>query len=411
MVGMTSVTKELEHDTVEAARNAANDDAASSGGRVLPCVVFRQGGRVSMTTALPLSFVAKNVKPDSAMKGADPRSATNRPMMPDHVKVIRDYLKENKDAYILPPVTLNVRKMPQVHVNKSNYALRSGFLVVPDEMVFYVTDGQHRIAAIAGHDKIAGVLSDDPEMGTDALSVMIVVEPDMDRIHQDFSDAARTKVIPPSLLAAYNMREPVNKVLHRIVNEAGIFKGRIDESSKTLSKLSQYVFLLNQVRGLLKELLVGDFAVAEPTFAKAAEQRLRTSVQQDAFVQQSLQLLNVLEAKMDPWNKIQGFPKTGGTANQIPELRQKYLNLTATGLAIIGRVAFEINKGETEVDRVQAYSDLATKVIWLRSDPIWAGNVITDDQKLVTSRAPVKSAALEVMKVLGLKATGNDSGE
>lgn len=411
MVTLTGVTKELEHGSVEEARNAATDDATSSGGRVYPCVVFRQGGRVSMTTALPLSFLAKNVKPDSAVKGGDPKSATNRPMMPDHVKVIRDYLKENKSAYILPPMTLNVRQMPQVHVNKSNSAIRSGFLVVQDETIFYVADGQHRIAAIAGYEKIKGVLADEPEMGTDGLAVMIVVEPDMIRIHQDFADAAHTKPIPPSLLAAYNMREPVNKVLQRIVSGSGILQGRVDESSKTLGKLSQSIFLLNQVRGLMKELLVGDFSVTDDVFIRAAAEQLGTADQQEAFVQQTLQLLNVLEAKMDPWNKIRSFPKTGGVANQIPELRQKYLNLTATGLVIIGRVAFEINKGEHEVDRVRAYSDLATKVEWLRSDPIWRGNVVTDAGKLVTNRAPVKSAGLAVMKVLDIEVKGASSGD
>lgn len=419
MVTLTGVKRELEHESVEAARNAAVDDATSSGGRVYPCVVFRQGGRVSMTTALPLSFVAKNVKPESAVKGDNPRTATNRPMMPDHVKVIRDYLKENKSAYILPPMTLNVRQMPQVHVIKSNSAIRSGFLVVQDETVFYVADGQHRIAAIAGHDKVQGVLSDEPEMGTDGLAVMIVVEPDIDRIHQDFADAAHTKPIPPSLLAAYNMREPVNKVLQMIVKKSGMLQGRIDESSKTLGKLSQSIFLLNQVRGLMKELLVGDFSVTEEAFIKAAAGRLGTSEQQEEFVRQSLQLLNVLETKMDPWTKIRGFPKAGGVANQIPELRQSYLNLTATGLVIIGRVAFEINKGEHEVDRVKAYSELATKVDWHRTDPIWKGNVIimgadkmgAEKLKLVTHKAAVKSAASKLITHLGIKVKGDSSGE
>ncbi|MBI4338578.1 MAG: DNA sulfur modification protein DndB [Chloroflexi bacterium] len=407
MTTLTNVTKELEHDSVESARNAANEDAASSGGRVFPCVVFRQGGRVSIATAFPLSFVEKHIIPDSAIKGGDPRPSTNRPMMPDHVKVIRDYLRQNRDAYILPPVTLNVRTMPQVHVNKSNAAVRSGFLVIPDETVFYITDGQHRIAAIRGHDTgkniIPGILRDDPEMGADGLCVMIVVESALPRIHQDFADAAHTKPIPPSLLAAYNMREPINKVLHIIVNESDLLRGRVDETSKTLGKLSQSLFLLNQVRGLMKELLVGDFAIAEDAFILAASPRLATSEQQDTFVTQTLQLLNVLEAQMAPWDKIKELPKEGGVANQIPDLRDKYLNLKATGLAVIGRVAFNINKGELEVDRIKAYSDLATKVNWLRSADIWKGNVITADGKMVTSRGPVKSAALEVIKLLASK--------
>ena len=402
-VSAAGVARELDHDSVEAARNAAMEDAASSGGKVFPCVVFYQGGRLNISTAFPLSFVARYVKPDSAAKGSDPRIATNRPMMPDHVKVIRDYLVENKAGYIMPPLTLNIRKVPQLHVNKSNAALRTGFLVVPDETVFYVTDGQHRIAALTGYDKVHGVLSEDPEMGSDGLAVQIVVEPEILRIHQDFADAAHTKPIPPSLLAAYNMREPVNQVLQRIVKGSNILLERVNETAKTLPKLSQSLFLLNQVRGLLKELLVGDFGMAEPAFVRQGSERLATLEQQDAFVAQTLQLIHVLEEKMVPWDRITILPKVGGAANVIPDFRQNYLNLSATGLVIIGRVAFQINKFENEDYRLQAYADLATKIDWRRSAAIWKGNVITDAGKLVSSRGPVKDAAQAVKKALGLE--------
>lgn len=402
---LSGVTREIEHESVEAARNAANEDAASSGGRVFPCVVFIQGGRVCISTAFPLSFVAKHVKPDSALKGGDPRSTTNRPMIPEHVNVIRNYLKNNRNAYILPPVTLNVRKMPQVHVPRSNSAVRSGFLVVPDETVFYVTDGQHRIAAIAGHsggkNPIPGVLAEDPEIGADGLAVLIVVEPELTRIHQDFADAAQTKQIPPSLLAAYNMREPVNRVLQQIVNKSELLRGRVDETSKTLPKLSQSLFLLNQVRSLLKELLVGDFGVTDDAFSRAAAQRLSTTEEQDAFVEQTLQLLNVLQAKMEPWNRIVSMPKSSSVANQIPDLRRIYLNLTATGLVIIGHVAFEINKSALEIDRMNAYAALATKLDWHRTAALWRGKVVTTEGKLITMRGPVKEAAQAAMKALG----------
>jgi len=324
-------------------------------------------------------------------------------MMPDHVKVIHDYLIENKTAYILPPVTLNIRKVPQLHVNKSNSAIRSGFLVVTDEAVLYVTDGQHRIAALAGYDKVPGVLTDDPEMGSDGLAVQIVVEPEIIRIHQDFADAAHTKPIPPSLLAAYNMREPINQVLQRIVKESRILPGRVDETAKTLPKLSQFLFLLNQVRGFTKELLVGDSAMAEDAFIRQANERLATTEQQNAFVAQTLQLMNVLEDNMEPWDKITVLPRVGGVANTIPDYRQNYLNLTATGLNIIGRIAFQINKNGDEAYRLQKYADLATKIDWRRSAPIWKGNVITAAGKLVSSRAPLKGATQAVKIILGLE--------
>ena len=45
------VTTDFEHNTVQEARDAAVDDAASSGGRVYPCLVFRQGGRMMIAAS------------------------------------------------------------------------------------------------------------------------------------------------------------------------------------------------------------------------------------------------------------------------------------------------------------------------------------------------------------------------
>jgi hypothetical protein len=85
----------------------------------------------------------------------------------------------------------------------------------------------------------------------------------MARIHQDFADAAQTKQIPASLLEAFNTREPVNRVLTKIVDESEFFRGGIDETSKSLSKNSPATFLLNQVPGMVKELPFHDYALAE----------------------------------------------------------------------------------------------------------------------------------------------------
>ncbi|MGY1901122.1 DNA sulfur modification protein DndB [Nocardia gipuzkoensis] len=78
--------------------------------------------------------------------------------------------------------------------------------------------------------------------------------------------------------------EPVNRVLTRIVDNSPFFRGRIDETSKSLSKGSNSLFLLNQVRGLVKELLVGDYALGEDSLSRQAERRLGSRAQQDAFV-------------------------------------------------------------------------------------------------------------------------------
>lgn len=407
MGDFTTVTREFEHETVAQAREAAVDDAASSGGRVYPCLVFRQGGRLMVTTSFPFTFLARQVRLDSAAKGGNPRTSTNRPLMADHVRNIRDYLIKNRNEYILPPVTLNVRQMPQVYVHKSNSPVRSGFLVVGDATMFDVTDGQHRIAAIAGSAStkptVPPLLTEAPEFESDSMSVLIVVEQEMSRIHQDFADAAQTKQIPASLLAAFNTREPVNKVLTTIVDRSEFFRGRVDATSKTLPKLSQSVFLLNNVRGFVKELLVGDYAIAEDALGRYTDKLLSTAEQRDMFVSRASQLIDVLTAKMEPWNEIVKISVDDTMASRIPDLRKNYISLTATGLVIIGRVAFEINKWLPEAERLSKYIELATNVDWRREAEIWQGSIIVDNGKLVTNRAPVALAARRVKELLGLK--------
>lgn len=407
---LTHVVNEFEHNTDEEARKAATDSLASSSGAVLfPCVVFRQGGRLNISTAFPMNFIAQHVRPEPASKGGDPRAATNRPLMPDHVKSIFEYLDENHERYILPPVTLNVRRIPQVHVPRSNSAVRAGYLVIPYETIFYVTDGMHRVAAIAGFDsgskRTPGILEwRRDELSGDAVAVVIVVESELPQIHQDFADAAHTKPIPASLLAAYNTREPVNQVLQEVVKNS-LFASRIDETSKTLSKLSNHMFLLNQVRTLLKGLLVGDYAIADSAFERRASQDFKDQQARDGFVARTLDLLSVLTAEMEPWNQIAESSPADPSGNLVMNLRPLYLNLSATGLAIIGQVAHRIERlaAEKKIDRDrrhELFSKLA-QIDWRRDAPLWQGTAIQDG-KLATNRFAVNAATNAVKQQLGV---------
>ncbi|MGW1206460.1 DNA sulfur modification protein DndB [Streptomyces cyaneofuscatus] len=390
-----------QHDSLTAAQTAANEAATASGGRVFTCVVFQQGGRLMLTTAFSYAFLVKHVVADAAVKGGNPRMATNRPIDANHVRSITKYLTENEKDYILPPVTLNVRAVPAIHIPRGNFAMTAGFVVIGDETKFSVTDGQHRLAAIAKRSD--SLIDTDSPFPSDSISVVIVVEPDVARIHQDFADAAQTKQIPASLLAAYNTREPLNRVLTKIVDGSALFAGRIDETSKSLSKLSSAIFLLNQVRGLVKELLFQDYALSEASIPARSFQAIGTTEKQDAFVSRTLAMLDTLTRHMDPWRSVAELPTSGGPANQVVDFRKHYINMTATGLVIIGHVAFEIEKNLDPEWRKARYLDLATKIDWRRNAPIWDGNIITGD-KITTTRSPGRIAARKVMEEIGVTA-------
>jgi len=84
-------------------------------------------------------------------------------------------------------------------------------------------------------------------------------------------------------------------------------------------------------------------------------------------------------------------------------LRKEYISLTATGLVIIGRVAFEINKWLPESERLSKYIELATGIDWRRQAEIWQGSILLDSGKMLTNRAPVALAAKRVKEALGLE--------
>ncbi|WP_040863384.1 DNA sulfur modification protein DndB [Nocardia niigatensis] len=396
-----------EHDSLTAAQLAAAEAASASAGRVFTCVVFRQGGRLMLTTAFPYPFLVRHVVPDSAIKGGNPRAHINRPIDVPHVRAITKYLEGNAQSYILPPLTLNVRSVPAIHIPRGNFASTAGFLVFGDETQFSVTDGQHRLAAIAKQFENSSESEND--LRNDGISVVIVIEPDIARIHQDFADAAQTKQIPPSLLAAFNTREPLNRVLTKIVDGSRLLHGRVDETAKTLSKNSHAMFLLNQVRGLLKELLFHDFALAESSIPTRSAQRIGTHDLQDAFIEETLSMMDTLTEHMDPWNRIQDFPIAGGPANQIADLRGRYVNMTATGLVILGHVAYEIQKNSDADWRKSKYIELATKIDWRRDAEIWKHNIISEEGKIATTRGPSRVAAGKVMKEIGIAAPSLDS--
>ena len=396
-----------EHEGVESAMRAAMEDAIATGSQVFPCTVFQQGGRTMIATSFPFPFLGSRVEAQSAAKGDDPSAFTNRPLMPDHVKSIRQYMLDNVENYILPPVTLNVRELPSVHVPSGNMKYRLGWMVIADSVRFFVTDGQHRIAAIKGHGtgrgSLPSIIDENPQFANDSLAVLVVVEKELQRIHQDFADAAQTKQIPASLLAVYNTREPLNNVLNKLVSRSPLFRGRVDMTSRSLPKFSQATFLLNQVRQFVKELLFSDYALAEATVPKMSMQHIGTTEAQGRFVEEAVALVETLSKHMSPWDKIVELPSSGGPAAQIPDFRTKYLNMTATGLVVIGRVAYQIRKNPDIEWRESQYTRLATEIDWSRDADMWRGNVVSSEGKISTQRGPVKAAAELVKRKLGLE--------
>ncbi len=387
------------YDTFSTAQQAANDEAMATRGTAIPGALYEQGGRMMVSTSLAMHEVIRLVRLDSynAKKGGNPSESRNRPLIPEHVRSISDYLT-SEEQYILPPVTLNIDKPLKCFTSSTRAPVRNVVVIVPRGYQFYVTDGQHRIKAIENAIEIR------PELQDDAISVNLVLEQEMVKVHQDFADCAQTKEIPKSLLAVFDTRSKLYPLLQRMTKEVDLFRGRIDEAAQSIGKTSIKLFTLNQIRFCAAEILLGNSIqnreqlakhVAERLDGPAGEQHIRNIVD---FYQRFTQYNDI-------WTLIANSnAKPGPEENSIPKLREDNVHLTATGLQVISRVGNSINTREEE-ERDEFIRRLAT-LDYGRRSPIWLDNIVSKGTwKINTTNFPVKVAVRNVKLAIGLELT------
>jgi DGQHR domain-containing protein len=267
----------IDKPTLDDAKLAALNESADSSGTVMMVSIFKQGDRQFLSAVFQLGFIVHNIKmrPLKKEKGIafgvdDVELAMNRPLDADHAKATKEYLTRNYTGkYILPAMTLNIQGGLNVYTTVARTSVKPGYLILPMGVTFTITDGQHRKAAL---DLLYEDLSTEEfnKISTDGIPVMISTEDVVSQIHQDFSDCSKTKQLPQSLIAVYDRRNPANALVMDLITHCPIFKGKVDAASSTLSKNSTKLFLVSQVRSLIKELFLGNSSIGDVDLEKRA---------------------------------------------------------------------------------------------------------------------------------------------
>jgi len=403
-----------EFDSYETAQQQAAAAAASSFSQMLPCVTFEQAGRVYFSSAFPLANVNNLVKFDSAVKGSNnPEDYTNRPVLLDHVKAISEYLVDRTsdgEKYILPGITLNVRETIKVYTSKTASPVRAAIIVLPGHATFYVTDGQHRLKAVAD------ALGKKQQLRMDALPVTIVVEPDVEQIHQDFADCAQSRSIPPALLTLYNRNDELSRLTVEVANDVDFFVNRLEKLGNTISKRSTNFYTLNHVRMSVAAAMTGDSSSHGPALQQATALKLSTEQERSDWKQELSWFYTTLSAHIPEWKIVRDANLGGAPIVDLIQFRARYVHFTGTGLAVIGAVgnriltAYKDNSAEKEKKLIA----LAQSIDWTRIDsngnpnPFWVGTVLTSDGKIISSRSAAQAAVDKIVATL-LLAKANHS--
>ncbi|HBE21261.1 MAG TPA: hypothetical protein DEG17_01955 [Cyanobacteria bacterium UBA11149] len=387
--------------TQQDAQSQAYADAATCGARVFLCHIYEQGRRNHLAFSLPFNLLLEMAKLQSADRKRHKSNADeliNRPLIHQHVDEITKYLLETEN-YILPPFIFNASTPIKVFAFGAG-VVKFGYAILPTNVELYVTDGQHRLKAIEK------AIAQKSELQDDSVTVLVVQENDIDRIHQDFADCAKNKPIPPALLAAFDVSNLLSKLTRQISRDIVIFNGRIDKISKTLGKDPNYIFTMNQLRIGIAEFLFGS------SRKQVIESRSNQQNGEEVILLEKAKLFYMEFAKINDAWKLLLQPASQTINLDLYSLRQQRINFNTVGLQIISRVGHPIFFGKdfSEAERNILIESLAS-LDYRRTAPLWQNSVVIDDgdgnKRIVAQIAAVdkacKIALGEVEEKTGIK--------
>lgn len=339
---------------------------------VTPAISYRQGSRKFYSGALEIGAILRLTELEPTVgRGRTPEQVRNRPFSKKHMQGIVEYLKE-EPGYILGAVTLtvepgSVRFEADIQGEGSDIRPVSGKLYIPIDVRFWVEDGQHRLYAfqkLLGSD---GAKDFTERIRRDSVPVIIVEEQDLFKIQQDFVDMQRNaKVVSPAIAAAFNRREPINRVARVLADTVGFVRGRVEFFKTAVGKRSHSLFTINQVRSAAALFVLGQL----PQNWREVDRLARAQIPPEKIESAAAELAAYLEALtpvVDGWKQfVEGNP----FSDEIAKLRDELVSLSATVFIAIAGVAGEAKrKGVTP----QELAERLGEVTWSRGSEIWKG--------------------------------------
>jgi DNA sulfur modification protein DndB len=412
-------------DTTSEAREIALDMASSMDAESIPVTVYRQGQRYQAVGAIRFGLVARTLYSESARKGASLDnivSATNRPKDSGHISDIAEYVKGNlNNKYVFGALTLNAsQELNMIIVGRSGIAdIRQGYLILPRSAKVSITDGQHRqeaITRIINDDTLPAAIRE--ELARQAVAVIITNETELDQIHQDFADASKAKMLPPSLLAMFDTRNPANRLIPLLERNCPLFRGRIEPASKTAGKNSIKLYTANQIRSFLKEFLTGSWQLADEEFENRAHRLLSNDEKFEHEMSKAVAYINRVTETVPVLSELAQLD-VEAPVSRVAAIRDNldagggYVCVSATGLVILGRIGNELFRKHSS--NWQVFADRLGDVSWEKSASLWQDNVVVQHTikrkgkpdeiglRILQSANPISRAADLVRIQIGLE--------
>lgn len=188
---------------------------------------------------LPLSIVAKLFEPEDTSIPVDQRS--QRVLNQTRVKQISDYIVNNPNSYVLPPLVAYV-KYGGIKFEPNEQYKSLGVLHISIDAVFGLFDGQHRCAAIKD------ALKKRDYLGYEKIPVYLMQSTSLEQAQQIFADINLNAVKPAqSIKLLYNQRDQVTAFTKSMIKEIQFLTDYTDLENTNLPAKSDKLFAFSSL--------------------------------------------------------------------------------------------------------------------------------------------------------------------
>lgn len=406
----------VAHATLDEMYRAAQQEAAVRDYVKFPASIIREGDRQMLNASIPVRELLGFAKMDSAPTRdatlEDVKNAYNRPLDEKHALGFKDYVIENIRDPFIPSLSLNSTEPMTVHYvpqyDGHDVSIPIAVIVLPRTTRLAIVDGQHRLFGLKkAYEYLQTVKARDSEearrnreaenlLDNSSVPVLITLEPEIKKSHLDFYDASRTKALPASQLAVYDIRNVARALLMDLAENCGLFAGkRIDYTNSKMSKKTPALYLFNQVYMAEKTYLVGGYGLEEDVFHSRARAML-TNIDDPKYAEMRDRIVGYFNEVTEAIPLLREASRLSDErfGSRVLEYRDAGVILfTATGLAILARIGHDLR--EAQEDNWREYVQKLGTINWKRTDPLWvqAGVVSTNGERVSTAHKSVIEGA------------------
>jgi DNA sulfur modification protein DndB len=334
-----------------------------------PTIRGVQAGRAYYVTMCPLRLIPKIFLFDEEELAPELRAqrTLNRARVPE----IARYIVSNPADYVFSSLTASIDADIEFDSLGDGDRRNIGVLRIPLNARIIINDGQHRRAAIEQ------ALREVPELGDETISVVLFVDPGVERSQQMFTDLNRHAVRQPrSLSVLYDHRHDGSVIAREVAKKASCFVGLVEYERSNLARRSTKLFTLSAIETATNTL------VSEQ--AETNEARIAVAVG----------FWEGVAAHMPDWRLVRERRATSGDVRQDSIAAH---GIALSALATAGRSLMREHPDNWR-ERLAALDGLD----WSRANAaLWEGRALTGG-KVSKSHNSVRLTACVLKKRLGL---------